>query len=1443
MGVVFKARQEKLRRTVALKMILTGPFASAAEVERFQREARAAAALKHPNIVGVHEIGIHDGHHYFTMDFVDSESLSGRLQRGSLSDHEAAGMLKQVATATHYAHQNGVLHRDLKPSNLLIDHSGQPHVTDFGLAKPLGGRNEDTIEEITCSGQILGTPSYMSPEQAQAKHQLVGVASDIYSLGAILYACLCGRAPFVAESSIETLRQVIHDEPIPLRVFNQRVPKDLENICLKCLAKEPHRRYGTAEALADDLQRYLQGRPVLARPISRFAKTYRWAKRNPWIAATATLFVLVALSGPIVAFRESALRFTSENNLKFAEEETRRANANADAERDARKIADRAAARSKYFLAMAHWDAGRTRKALRTLEEVPKNQRTMEWNLAYREFLSSAVTFYGHTGEVFCVDVSPNDNWIASASDGELRIWNLSSGEQHRLIKTDGRVTSLKFLDDSRRLLASIGNQICVWDTSDGRKLRTLEEIGPFNQIQCFAISPDESVLVTGTGRREEPGQVSFWDFETGNRTKRVEIHNSSGVFRIDLSPDKQLFATVGYNHRFSIRHFESGEEAWPGSSGYSDVEFHPSGYSVALLSFSGDINVMKSAKGSILNIYPGPESGRGSQTIEWNPTGTFLAIGTVDGRIERVSPSTRFLDQQLGHLGAVNDIAFCSDKARFVSVGADRSVRVWGGETVSPTLAVENKFPVGRVPNLYDCINVAWSPDGTRLASGSVSNQITIWDAATLETLHTVGMHPDLINDIAFFPDGEKVASACADKLLRVWKLDQGEELLTLSGHRGFISEVEVSPDGKWMVSGDQNSEVRLWNAETGQLIRSWFGASRQEGWVRFSPNETWIAYVADGGTVEVREIVSGELVRTIQPAVYPSCISFAEKSSTLWVGGGSYYTNGIEAWNIDTGKQVFRKSLGSNELITSLSFSPAHDRLLTADFIGTVKLWDTDSWEELRQFRGNRRRTIVRFSPADLSCVCGSYSHSGYGDFADPYGTVRVWDASDRFEVAEVYSGFENEVQTAGFSKDGSKIVGVSKAGKKGTWDRQSGERLTEDSIAEEEPLNHRFGDLIAIPFDDRVRIFDLAFRRQSRFSQIQKLSRKAVERSNRMAVNGAYRGPSVALFEMGWLIERGMLSESEKTRLLHWLARKAIALKSAYAKRYPEEANVDLNLLLPRDVRRAIKEYSLDDPKWLEEPEADETDALPDHQSALVVALDIQKKIEQATNLQNQKKFDEARGLCREVLAIMQAQTDDPFETLARIGSRKNPFTMNDLFNRLASLEQAARRPKARIDVLEQLVDLIRRGMRPDVALDWRYLGQIQFELEDFKQSGEALNRYLSMTDKSELIPEVGELSAFLNADDFHLVYRVMRTRGLRPAIIDGELKEGVPVYRARFKPIDCRFYNYYGIEKRTFTELSNRFAKQGFALVHEDRFDNAGRETYSAVWEQPWGDLRP
>jgi WD40 repeat protein len=311
MGVVFQARQVSLNRPVALKMIIAGQLADDDAVRRFYIEAEAAANLDHPGIVPIYEVGEHDGQHYFSMGFVEGQSLSGLLAAGPLPPRQAAELTMKVAEAIEYAHQRGVIHRDLKPANILLDHAGHPRVTDFGLAKKLKGDSG-----LTGSGQIMGTPSYMPPEQAGGKRGEVGPAADVYALGATLYALVTGRPPFQASTAMDTVLQVISDEPVPPRRLNASVPLDLETICLKCLEKEPARRYASAEGLGEDLRRFLAGEPVLARPIGAPARLWRWCKRRPVVAglsaAVATLILFVAIAGPLVAVSQSHLRNLAE---------------------------------------------------------------------------------------------------------------------------------------------------------------------------------------------------------------------------------------------------------------------------------------------------------------------------------------------------------------------------------------------------------------------------------------------------------------------------------------------------------------------------------------------------------------------------------------------------------------------------------------------------------------------------------------------------------------------------------------------------------------------------------------------------------------------------------------------------------------------------------------------------------------------------------------------------------------------------------------------------------------------------------------------------------------------------------------------------------------------------------------------------------------------------
>jgi serine/threonine-protein kinase len=296
MGVVYKARQVDLGRVVALKMVLAGGHATEADLLRFLAEAEAVAALEHPNLARLYESGRHAGLPYFTLEYLPGGSLADRLATGPLPVREAAGVVEGAARGVAHAHQAGIIHRDLKPANILLASDGTAKVADFGLAKRLGAGDGPTT-----TGSVLGTPSYMAPEQADGRKG-VGPAADVYGLGAVLYECLTGRPPFRASTPLDTILQVVSEEPVPPARLNPQVPRDLDTVCLKCLEKEPRRRYGAAGDLADELRRFLDGRPVLARPVGPLGRGWKWARRNPTVAGLLGAVGLSLMGGTVTTY-------------------------------------------------------------------------------------------------------------------------------------------------------------------------------------------------------------------------------------------------------------------------------------------------------------------------------------------------------------------------------------------------------------------------------------------------------------------------------------------------------------------------------------------------------------------------------------------------------------------------------------------------------------------------------------------------------------------------------------------------------------------------------------------------------------------------------------------------------------------------------------------------------------------------------------------------------------------------------------------------------------------------------------------------------------------------------------------------------------------------------------------------------------------------------------
>lgn len=686
MGVVYLAQHEQLERQVAIKMIRTDAQVSDAQLARFQTEATAVARLQHPGVVQIFGMSKHKGSPYLILEYVPGGTLESRLAGQPLPARQAAAILVKLARAIQAAHAQGIIHRDLKPANILLlepekpgislEHC-TPKITDFGLAKHLDR------SDLTETGQIMGTPDFMPPEQAKGQIKDVGPTADIYALGAILYSMLAGRPPFRGTSVIATLDLVCNQEPIPPRRFQADCPMDLETICLKCLEKSPGLRYAAAKDLADDLERFLNGQPVLARPIGVGGRSVRWAKRNPLASGLLAAVFLVCLLGTGVstslAIHASKRAREAEAATELAEQGQELARRAAEAETLSRERVEWLAYANQVCLAQREFERGRVTKANMVLDSCRLAQR--HWEHAYLRQLANGKSrvLVGHAGAVNEIAVHPDGSKLVSAgADGVIRLWDLHSGTLVRLLT--GPVVameSVQFSPDGKRLaIADRSGLVRIQETSGYRELFSFQaHTGAAHSVRFH---PAGAQIAT-SGADET---VGIWNAADGALLARLNGHRGP-VRRVAFNQDGEHLASGGTDG--SVR--------------------------VWRLRDAGQLLVLRNEPG----VYD----------VAFSPDGQQLASAGEDRVVHVWSlPTGRKLQTLQGHTAAVRALVYSRDGKRLVTAGGEGVVKVWETVHGQDLLTLE-----GHADSVE---SVAFSPDGTRLLTGSADKTGRIWDART---------------------------------------------------------------------------------------------------------------------------------------------------------------------------------------------------------------------------------------------------------------------------------------------------------------------------------------------------------------------------------------------------------------------------------------------------------------------------------------------------------------------------------------------------------------------------------------------------------------------------------------------------------------------------------------------------------------------------------------
>lgn len=1006
MGVVYRARQVSLGRLVALKMVLGGSHAGANDVARFRAEAEAIAHLQHPNIVQIFDVGDQEGLPFFSMEFVEGGSLAQRLDGTPWPPLQAARLVATLASAVESAHRRGIIHRDLKPANVLLAADGTPKITDFGLAKRTDGSPPQTA-----TGAVLGTPSYMAPEQAHGMGRDIGPPVDLYALGAILYELLTGRPPFRAATPLDTVLQVVSQDPVPPRRLQPKLPRDLETICLKCLEKAPARRYADAASLIADLGCFLDGRPIRARPARFPERMLKWARRRPAVAALSGVSLLLLLLGLTLVtwkWREAAAALQGKQQaLEVAEDATRQAAAETRAAECARdgeatqrqraEAAFRQARRDAYAsgiaLADRDWQANDLKRAENRLNACPPELRGWEWHYLMRRWHPELVTcVVPDAADITEVAFSPDSSRMASGSkNGSVRIWDTLTG---------------------RNLLTLRGHTLPIFSlcfSSDGRLLASAQA----EQADILsAQAPPAHKVIDG---------VKVWDLAQG-----AEITALAGFRNALFSPDSKLVATLGPTREPCLYDARTGAlvRAFHGAQMTTTTLFYsPNGRYLAansvdlarynakapesIVGLPGEIVIWDAATGREVRkqrfepfaLAPAFVNG-GKFLVTYQLNATLTLWDTLSGALI----AKRKMEE------AVNGIAPTRDGELFVTLSIfEKSIKIWDARSLREKLALHG---IGG-----SALNV--NGDGTRLAVAS-NDTLRVYDAS-------YGQEPLSLPagitaaSLAFSPDGKQLVCVGPPGQLRVWDLSQGR---TVAERPSNGIRLAFSQHGKRLVAGSGGfaylpnlpGSLEVWDATTWTRLKTISGFKSIVVGAAVSPDGSWVAGAATNPNdlsrpSELRIYdASGKELRSVVPRSQISSLASSPDGKLLASGGLDSH---VTLWDVATGK-IHSELVGHRAVVNAVAFSPKGNFIASGDVEGVIKVWERKTEKELRTMRWEAEPVVcLAFNREETRLASAGLNLNGKSQ-------TRVWDVTSGDEVFSAPGAM-----TVAFSPDGRRLA----------------------------------------------------------------------------------------------------------------------------------------------------------------------------------------------------------------------------------------------------------------------------------------------------------------------------------------------------------------------------------------------------------------------------------